>query len=554
MRRLFVWSALLAGTSVASAQWLQYTNETDARWHVVNEQQGGDYDVSEKNGAYGDLDQDGDLDIVMVRMRAWGATNTPTNGQRTVLLMMNENGEFHDRTALYASTADIPGDMGMLQPVINRDVVITDVNLDGWLDVVTSTSFSHSFTKPISHPRVYINLGEDGSGNWLGLRFENSRFPQLMVGATPIAPRFCAISAGDIDDDGDPDLWFSDYDNSGNGELPNQPAGHDIGNTLMINMGGLQGGTVGTFQNQTNPRVPAGMAAIGVDFGTDSDIVDINGDGNLDLTVVSTLGSGPRRVEVGYNNPFNLGFVSTTNNAVSGQAPYKSTWGDVNNDGRADAIISDDGTDYYVLNNSTTGSPPNQVATWSQHNLPGATGGFGGDSTLADLDLDGDLDAIITQVDVDISGCTNGGGSDILRNNKIEGAANNNLFSAGNSQVTVNGVANPNLTGYNSGHDVLVLDVNGDEWPDIVWFNGCSTSHTPGSGAQRAIQVWIGVDPNPDPPCPGDADGDGDVDLGDLGVVLANFNAGDGGDLDGDGDTDLGDLGIVLANFGVPCP
>lgn len=52
--------------------------------------------------------------------------------------------------------------------------------------------------------------------------------------------------------------------------------------------------------------------------------------------------------------------------------------------------------------------------------------------------------------------------------------------------------------------------------------------------------------------CGGDLDGDGDTDLGDLGILLADFGcAGQcSGDLDGDGDTDLGDLGIVLANFG----
>ncbi len=58
-------------------------------------------------------------------------------------------------------------------------------------------------------------------------------------------------------------------------------------------------------------------------------------------------------------------------------------------------------------------------------------------------------------------------------------------------------------------------------------------------------------------PCPGDFDGDNDVDLGDLGVVLANFGLsgpGIGGDLDGDDDVDLSDLGEFLTLFGQPCP
>lgn len=62
--------------------------------------------------------------------------------------------------------------------------------------------------------------------------------------------------------------------------------------------------------------------------------------------------------------------------------------------------------------------------------------------------------------------------------------------------------------------------------------------------------------------CAGDLDGDGDTDLGDLGILLADFGCGTPGgppppcpgDLDGDGDTDLGDLGILLADFGCGTP
>lgn len=535
-------------TSIAHAQWLEYSNETDARWIVSSELH---YDVSEKSGAVADLDLDGDPDIVIVRMRAWGATNIPANGMRTALLMMNENGVFHDRTALYASTSDVPGDMGMLQPAHNRDVVIADVNVDGLPDVVTATAWGHAFAKSISHPRIYINLGVDGAGNWLGLRYEGFRFPQLMVGATAVAPRFSAVAAGDIDDDGDPDLWFSDFDNSGNGELPNQPAGHDLGHTLMINLGGLQGGVVGTFRDDTDERVPVNMAMTGVDYGTDADMQDLNGDGRLELVVLSTLGSGPRRLQAGYNDPSNPGFVATTSNVISGQAPYTMSWGDLNLDGRQDVVVDDNGTDYYILNTGTTGTPPNEVSTWSQHPLPPSTNGFGGDITLADLDLDDDLDILLTRVAIDISGCNNGGGSKILHNNLSEGAQESQLFTDGTPEVLVDGAA-PSLVGFNAGHDVLVLDVNSDGAPDIVWLNGCSGSHTPGSGDQRAFQVWIAA--GLAVPCPGDVDEDGDVDLGDLGVLLSAYQADDAGDLDGDGDTDLSDLGILLSAFGQPCP
>jgi hypothetical protein len=53
---------------------------------------------------------------------------------------------------------------------------------------------------------------------------------------------------------------------------------------------------------------------------------------------------------------------------------------------------------------------------------------------------------------------------------------------------------------------------------------------------------------------PGDANGDGVVDVGDLGILAANYG-GSGkswaqGDFNGDGVVDVGDLGILAANYG----
>lgn len=57
--------------------------------------------------------------------------------------------------------------------------------------------------------------------------------------------------------------------------------------------------------------------------------------------------------------------------------------------------------------------------------------------------------------------------------------------------------------------------------------------------------------------CAGDADYNGVVDIGDLAIVLANFNMtvapAEDGDLSGDGIVDSTDLGEVLAHFGRQC-
>src|SRR5262249_54816407 len=54
-------------------------------------------DPDEKDYAFGDVDQDGDLDLVVVRKQP---ASTP--GKRIAALLMNENGVLVDRTALYA--------------------------------------------------------------------------------------------------------------------------------------------------------------------------------------------------------------------------------------------------------------------------------------------------------------------------------------------------------------------------------------------------------------------------------------------------------------------
>ena len=79
-------------------------------------------DQAEKDYAWGDLDRDGDIDLVVVRKQPW-----TTTGRRANMLLMNENGVLTDRTAEYASASDVVGDQGFLTPTNDRDVVIADV-------------------------------------------------------------------------------------------------------------------------------------------------------------------------------------------------------------------------------------------------------------------------------------------------------------------------------------------------------------------------------------------------------------------------------------------
>src|SRR5262245_58988301 len=82
-----------------------------------------------------DLDKDGWDDVVAVRKQ-----QAAQLGKRRAFLLMNVNGVLTDKTAQYATAADVVGDQGFNTPVNNREVAIADVNNDTWLDVVTAVS------------------------------------------------------------------------------------------------------------------------------------------------------------------------------------------------------------------------------------------------------------------------------------------------------------------------------------------------------------------------------------------------------------------------------
>ena len=95
--------------------------------------------------------------------------------------------------------------------------------------MVTVTTLTDNSTKVLSHPRVYMNLGEV-DGIWQGFRFENDRIPEMHHTA---GPRFCSLAIGDVTGDGAPDLYFGDYDSGPFGG----PQIFDYNNRLLINDG-----------------------------------------------------------------------------------------------------------------------------------------------------------------------------------------------------------------------------------------------------------------------------------------------------------------------------
>ncbi|MEM8963242.1 MAG: VCBS repeat-containing protein, partial [Acidobacteriota bacterium] len=252
---------LLAAPVLGGGDWIGFNNFTTT---LISADNGavdpvGTTDEFEKDVVAADFDKDGDADLVVVRKVRFSSPGGKRNA-----LFMNEGGVFTDRTATLAPD--------MLDETDDRDVIAVDVDGDTWLDLVTATTFS-------DQPRVYMNLGTGLGNTWLGFDFEATDNRIVPFG---IGPKFCAVVAGDVDNDLDQDLFFVDYDN-------------DLEDRLLINDGN------GFFTDETTTRMTPAMSASA--FGTDAQIVDLNDDGWNDIVKLSTLSDDPNSIRVLYNAP-----------------------------------------------------------------------------------------------------------------------------------------------------------------------------------------------------------------------------------------------------------
>ena len=131
---LIVCATLTAQFAQAQIGWASYTKD-NSRLNANNSTVMNDSE--EKDYAWGDLDQDGWTDLVIVRKTPY--TNA---GGKVNVLLMNEGGILTDRTSQYATDSSVAGDNGFKTGTNDRDAAIADVNGDGWLDVITSAAIA----------------------------------------------------------------------------------------------------------------------------------------------------------------------------------------------------------------------------------------------------------------------------------------------------------------------------------------------------------------------------------------------------------------------------
>ncbi len=409
---------------------------------------------NETDLAWGDVNLDGWIDLVVVKKQPF-----TTAGKRRNMLLVNQNGVLTDRTSTHASASDVAGDNGLLTPTNDRDVLLEDLDGDCYPEVVTAVDVSDGDPKHVCHPRVYKNLANDVSGVWLGFQYQDARIPQLLHNASgnPVFPRFTSVAAGDVTGDGSPDLYFGDQDTGS----PSQGAAGDSDDRLLINDGN------GFFTDQSTLRMTATM--LKSNFCASVAIADFNQDGANDILKQSTYNT-PTRVYIAYNDPANVGQFLSYDQAQSG-SPYFVSSGDLNNDGRPDVVVSDNGADKFMINTGNEASPPFD-ATWQVQTfnfLSGGDDGFGSNNLVTDIDDDGWNDVLICDVDVELTGYnrrlhvyhnrkgTVGGTDVVLREERENTTATGWIGAVGLTTTDLQGT-----------HDVAVFDVDGDGQKDLV--------------------------------------------------------------------------------------
>ena len=308
-----------------------YHNDGNGQFHDVS---AGLVGVADSSAAWGDYDNDGRLDILLTGFAFDSGT---LNYVPVAKIYHNDgNGTFHDISA-------------GLSGVWCGSVAWGDYDNDGRLDVLL-TGFSGTLSSYLPISKVYHN---DGNGQFHEI---NAYFPGVGYGAA---------SWADYDNDGLLDILLTGWTGSGNATR----IYHNDGN--------------GTFHD-----ISANLVAV-----SDSAVAwgDYDNDGRLDLLVAGRNDSYIPITKL-YHNDGN-GVFHDISAGLSNTAYGSVSWGDYDNDGRLDIILT--GQD--ASNTQTIAAIYHNDGNGAFHDISAGIASVGqGSVSWGDYDNDGRLDILLT--------------------------------------------------------------------------------------------------------------------------------------------------------------
>ena len=275
----------------------------------------------------GDLDNDGDLDLL---------TTGALFGCQVFL---------NDGTGKYTFKT------GFLSGEVPAGLVLTDVNQDGYLDVLTGDS---------KNSLLAVRLN-DGTGDF---SLPTSGYQNAPVGAGP-----ASIATGDVDGDGDLDFVTA----------------NTVGNSASVWLNSGTNLTSGFYFN-TKYTVSMGSGPTAVA------LADIDNDGDLDLLTTNAGTSANPLGEVHVSRNSGTGTFAAYTAVAVGLQPSELALADLDSDGDLDLLTANaGGASVSVRLNSGTGSFGGTTT------LPLPAGSTPSGLRTGDVDADGDLDLVVAQ-------------------------------------------------------------------------------------------------------------------------------------------------------------
>ena len=349
-----------------------YRNNGDGTFTDVTEQTEVGCPLLSASAAFADIDRDGDLDLYVCNYVEYALeTDIPCYYKNTLRIYCGPN-EYHGiADVLYRNNGDgtftdVTKSAGVYEPTTRGlGVVFTDVNGDGWVDI--------SVANDMSPNTLFINQGD-------GTFQEEGVIRGVAYNGDGLANGSMGIDAGDYDNDGDIDLWVSNFALEAN--------------CLMQNDGD------GYFEDVTFDTNLADPSFYALGFGTR--FIDFDNDGWLDLLVGNGhIWDNVKKIDAkqSYAQPVQLfrnqggkqtdsiNFTEITAEAGLDKTPYVvrgMLFGDIDTDGDVDVVLCQSNRPTVILSNEV-----GNANAWLTVKLAGA---------------DGNTDAIGAQVQVEADG------------------------------------------------------------------------------------------------------------------------------------------------------